>query len=402
MNKERIVTFLEKGIIVNLFIFAFSCSFSKALTSTSGGFICLFWLIKLIITREYKFHLSSIGLPFIIFIAGILISGIDAWNSETADTFGKFLLLALFYFAVINTRIELKTIKSLSLVTLASMLISSIYGLYEHYFLHVTRISSFSGPLAFGNLLGIVMLFTISFMLWSDTKQVNKVILLFTTLLFGLNLLFTQARGAWFGFLVGLFVLFWLKNKKLLIALAVFCLILLSALPSVYVNRFYSSFDKNDNATRLTLWKAALQMFWDHPINGVGIENFSHLCETKYTKGKDLATTVHAHNNVLHYMAEMGIIGLLSFTWLMLAVLRLLYQNFKHNPDLNWHLFFLASFCGIIVFNIQGLTENTFADAETARFFWYLLGLNMGIVNNFQQNLVKDQILSPAREVKTI
>ena len=384
--KERLLTFLDKGIIVNLYIFAFSCSISKALTSTSGGFICLFWLMKLIVTKNYKFQISSIGLPFIIFTAGILISGIDAWNSETADTFGKFLLLALFYFAVINTKIELKTIKSLSIVTLLSMLISSFYGLYQYYYLHLPRTVAFCGPLAFGNLLGIVMLFTITFMLWSDTKKNNKIILLFTTLLFGLNLLCTLARGAWLGFLGGLFILFWLKNKKLLIFLATFCIILLLGLPPVYVDRFYSSFNTNDNLTRLVLWKAAIQLFLDHPINGVGIGNYSNMFQTKYTQGKDLTTTVHAHNNFLHYMAEMGIIGLLSFTWLMLAVLRLLYQNYKQNPDPNWRLFFLASFCGIIVFNIQGLTENTFADAETIRFFWFLLGLNVSISNHFKAN----------------
>lgn len=405
-RQDRLVAFLTKGIVVNLFIFAFSCSISKALTSTSGGLICLFWLIKLIITKEYKFRISSIGLPFIVFIVGILISGIDAWNSKTGDTLGKFLLLALFYFAVINTKIELKTIKHISIVTLMSMLISSLYGLYQHYYLRITRISSFCGPLAFGNLLGIAMLFTVSFMLWGETKKSNKAILLFTTLLFGLNLLFTQARGAWLGFLGALFLLLWLKNKKLLIFLATFCIILLLTLPPVYVERFYSSFDISDdssNQTRLALWKAAVQMFLDHPINGVGIGNYSNICKTKYTQGKDLATTVHAHNNFLHYMAEMGIIGLLSLTWLMLAALRLLYQNYKQNPDPNWRLFLLASFCGLIVFNIQGLTENTFADAETVRFFWYLLGLNMGIINNFKQNLDKDQVFSQAQdEMKTI
>ena len=95
----------------------------------------------------------------------------------------------------------------------------------------------------------------------------------------------------------------------------------------------------------------------------------------------NIDNTCHAHNNIFQFMAEAGTFGLVGFIWLMAAIVIWLYKNYQRLTDHNWRLFLLASLCGVIAFNIQGLTELNYGDAETFRFFWFLMAINAAIIN---------------------
>ena len=64
---------------------------------------------------------------------------------------------------------------------------------------------------------------------------------------------------------------------------------------------------------RLTLWKAALGAFLDHPLVGIGPGMFKAVQEIYPSMRMDPAFIyvrgLSAHNQVLHYLAEAGIIG---------------------------------------------------------------------------------------------
>ena len=165
----------------------------------------------------------------------------------------------------------------------------------------------------------------------------------------------------------------------------------------MYLNRFISSFDlKNDpsNLTRIALWEAALMMYRDHPLNGVGLDRFSEEYQTNYQQSYPVGTSCHAHNNILQLMAEAGTLGLVGFIWLMAAIIVWLYKNYQTLANHNWRLFLLASLCGVIVFNIQGLTEFNYGDAETLRFFWFLMALNAAIIR-----LNKSEVGQPMQQL---
>ncbi len=80
-------------------------------------------------------------------------------------------------------------------------------------------------------------------------------------------------------------------------------------------------------ALRMVLWKTALTAFWDNPIFGVGPGMFRSL--------SDLYATLHlvpvyyyvkslsAHNLVLHYLAETGLIGATALVALFINQFRI-------------------------------------------------------------------------------
>jgi O-antigen ligase len=95
-------------------------------------------------------------------------------------------------------------------------------------------------------------------------------------------------------------------------------------------------------------------------------------------------------------MAESGTFGLIAFIWLMVAVIIRFYQNYLQITDPNWRLFILASLCGIIIFNIQGLTDVNYGGirfGDARRFFWFLTALNMVIANIYSKDSEPNQQL---------
>jgi hypothetical protein len=67
---------------------------------------------------------------------------------------------------------------------------------------------------------------------------------------------------------------------------------------------------------RSVLWSAAFQMWREHPLLGIGPDNFRH----SYGRHLGLSTwddRVHANNSYLEVLVGMGVIGAFSFMWLI-------------------------------------------------------------------------------------
>ncbi|AGB42268.1 lipid A core-O-antigen ligase-like enyme [Halobacteroides halobius DSM 5150] len=354
--------------------------------------VVLFWLVRIIITKDYKFTSLPLNKAMLLFLVSILVSGVDAWGIKFLDEVSSFILLVLFYFAIINTVDNLILIKKLAYTTLFSMLIGVGYGLYQKFYLDMPRVGSFSFALSFGEFTAIFLMFTISYLLWSKADNKQKGGLLFLTVIIALNLLFTKSRGAWLAFIGGLSSLVWLKDKRIIIIFLICLLVLPLLLPQEYISRFKSSFNVTTNRSnlgRIALWKGSWLMYKDHPINGVGIGRFSSIYSNQYRQPHTTSID-HAHNNWLHLLATTGTIGVLAFGYLIFKILKLLYYGYYKINESNWHLFVLASLAAVIVFNIEGLTQYNLGDTETSRFFWYLVSLNSIVINKLVREGAKE------------
>jgi O-antigen ligase len=77
---------------------------------------------------------------------------------------------------------------------------------------------------------------------------------------------------------------------------------------------------------RTEFWSAALEMARDHPLLGVGPDNF----RWQFTSYSGVAADnlgIHAHNQYLETLADTGVVGLLSFLLLVAALVRLSVQR---------------------------------------------------------------------------
>jgi O-antigen ligase len=70
---------------------------------------------------------------------------------------------------------------------------------------------------------------------------------------------------------------------------------------------------------RFTLWDVALSTFVEHPINGVGPYNFGRSLLQRNDPALPRLQITTAHNVYLNTAAELGLMGLLVGSWMLLA-----------------------------------------------------------------------------------
>jgi O-antigen ligase len=129
--------------------------------------------------------------------------------------------------------------------------------------------------------------------------------------------------------------------------------------------------------SRLELSRAALKMFADHPLAGVGVGGF-RLYVGDYVS-QDLPEEIrheNAHNNVLQMLAELGLTGFLPLVWLLVAVARQAWPALRSGA-LNGPL--AGAVSGVAAFGLTCLSGHPLLIDVVAFAFWLVLGVVAGL-----------------------
>ncbi len=190
----------------------------------------------------------------------------------------------------------------------------------------------------------------------------------------GLALLLSFSRGAiLLGIPAGLFTLGLLAGgrwrKATLVGLVIFAVLLI---PLFTTPRFAALLNPASGTAflRVALWRSAWAMFRDHPLLGVGPDNFLYAYRTRYilpTAWEEFNLS-HPHNWILDFATRLGVLGLGVFLWLQThfwqRVLRLARQPGSARPLL----------CGLAasmaVMLAHGLVDASFFYVDLAYVFF--------------------------------
>ena len=215
-------------------------------------------------------------------------------------------------------------------------------------------------------------------------------------LLCGLGQIANQSRGAMIQMLSGItfvVIVAWLldrrwgvgvirrriRNVSAAVVLASLMVIVVMG-PELYrVLDRYSSKSGNELLTlklREFLWGAALQIFVDHPVIGVGpaqsVRITSYLPELKFDPTEIHVRGIGVHNSLLQYLAESGLVGslcLASFLWRSLSMGRAFLQHEPSPSHTKWEIglwgivFVIVTrylYEGHLFYSISGMTTVTF------------------------------------------
>lgn len=314
----------------------------------------------------------------------------------------NFLLLPLLYLITFNNIREKKWVWIIFTVTCVSMTLMDYYtsGQITWFSSLASRIKisgtfQFLGPnevAAFYNQYSLLMLSVYFFM----KKSYRKVLLL---LLICVNLycmVFMYSRAAYGAVAVGMFFLFAMKNRKLLIPLVLVVIFWQVALPEKARERILETKDEYGQLDvsaerRLDIWQESFALFQNNPIAGVGFGVFRYL-------RLGLGDT---HNIYLKILVEEGTLGILIFLWVILAFLRegiRLYQ--KGEDDLSRGLGL-----GLVVCVVTLLVNNFFGDRwsyfELSTYLWIYAGLVSRLIRISQEATVRDSSI-PSRKPKVL
>ncbi|MBN2415906.1 O-antigen ligase family protein [bacterium] len=204
-------------------------------------------------------------------------------------------------------------------------------------------------------------------------------------------LIMTFSRGGWLGFAVGctlVMIIFFFrtdrKNKVRIGVFAVLMAVLITALLAGTENPVrerLTADDRGSASSRLPLIVVALDMIKHHPLNGVGLNNYTEV-HHQYDFGVDKITEyypVPVHNIFLMIAAEIGLPGLLFFLVFLFAVYRksLLYA-FRNSGLPALTVIGIAG--GITAFLVQGMVQNSSFGSVNFYPFWILSATAAGIV----------------------
>lgn len=150
----------------------------------------------------------------------------------------------------------------------------------------------------------------------------------------------------------------------------------LSRIPAI-ASRLAHEFNLNDPnntfVTRLDLWQATLRMLRDHPVLGTGMFGFARSIEP-YRGGVYEENLIYPHNIVLNMWTETGLLGVVSFGWLLVQTFRVSWRGWTSGP-LPWRAIQLGMVLAMAAVIVHGMVDVPYFKNDLALEFWTFLGL---------------------------
>jgi len=385
---------------LQLFLFillAFWLPLSISLSQIFYPIVFATWITKTAVCKR-SFRYTGLEIPILVFaIAYILAVFFSPFPLESAAILKKPILVGLFFILANGLKSEIEK-KRLIDVWLLGAIIASAWTVID-YFKGTERPGGFFGCITFAHF--ALMFLGVSLALMGLENHKRTSILSVSTFMVGVFALFlTCTRGAWIGFLAGLFLFFIVKRKWFSIATIVSAacasvLVLTAILSSIYlpesrpgkaVRSLLRPLDKQvpyvvgSNLKRLYKWKASLLMFKDHPFLGIGPCEFqkelpNYLSEEVKTKVFENLSFNHAHSIYFDYLATMGITGFLALLFFLFTVFRLLIRKYKSCTLTFEKNLVLGVLIAVTSFCVGGLTHQSSHDSEILLNLCFLLGL---------------------------
>jgi O-antigen ligase len=189
----------------------------------------------------------------------------------------------------------------------------------------------------------------------------------------GAGLLLTFSRGAVLAVGIVIVILLFVGQRKRLAALAAGAGVLLGAALALTASaRVDNLFSGGSGSLRLDLWGSAIEMIRDHPIFGIGLDQFLYVYAPRYVKPEAWSErfTSHPHDIILDCWLSLGIMGLvlaLAFVVILcVATVRLARKR---------SVLGLAAAGAMFAGILHGLVDNGYFLPDLALIFWLLTAI---------------------------
>jgi O-antigen ligase len=189
----------------------------------------------------------------------------------------------------------------------------------------------------------------------------------------GLGLVLTFSTGGWLGAAAGaLAVLAGSRRRELALrygGAAVVALVVVSGLAIAGVLPERLNPLRQTGGFRLDLWLSSIEMVRDHPLLGIGLDNFAYLYQQVYLREGAAAepSLSHPHNWVLNFWLSLGLIGLIAFGWLIVGFWRVA------RGTRTWYV--VGALGALADLLVHGFIDNSYFLVDLAFLFWLSLAL---------------------------
>ena len=392
-------------------------AFSISIADVILGFLLLLWVGEAALRRRVRVRLfPAVLVPATLFIVLGMVSSLNARDPLlSAFQVFEFVKGLVFLLFVANTVRDEQDLKWALGGLMAAVLFQSSLGIYQAIMgrplgfsmlgetnlavrqviggqLSIRPVGTFWHPNQLAMFLGLAIpVIGALLMVRIDLRMKFAAAL---TVSFGLvAAVFTMSRGNWIGLFLSTVLLlvfgFWrriLSGRRVFLGLTWLLLVLLImnlATNSAVFLRLTAS-DQGSAASRLPLMRGALAIIRDYPILGSGLNNYQDTIKSYDVSGEFTETGYLpvVHNIFLLLAAEMGLLGLIAFLWLLAA---LAWRGFRFSfRDRGSPLLAATVVAGLLASGMHMIVQNMVAvglagDTQLFIAFWFLAGLLLAL-----------------------
>lgn len=267
--------------------------------------------------------------------------------------------------------------------------VQQIFNFHPFGYAYLQGTGFLAGPMAFAGQMQLFGLMALALFLTKAYenfagKLSNKWVFAVIVVANLAGLVFAGERSAWLGGLTGVMVLLAMVSWRTLLKGAVLLIVLATLsfnfipLVNTRISSMLTGLQDPGTSHRLQIWKESLKLWNSSPVFGVGFTSFPTLDMPEAIVPGVSENINHAHSNYLQFLATTGIVGVLAYMWLCIAVLvkaSKAYARARAERDDVAAGFYAGAVAGMVSLMVAGLFEYNFGTAQVRLAQWFVLAL---------------------------
>jgi O-antigen ligase len=435
---DRIILYILYGLILVLPLVIFRGSYDVVLLPkvtiirVAAAVLLLLWTASCVLAGELKWHRTPLDIPLAGLLVMVVVSTIFSmnWQASLAGAIRQeglwiyFIYALLYYLAVWYLGRGDKWLTALRLFAWSSLVpaLMSALQLFGVDFSKLFDANLMTYSATFGNrpfygyyLVMVIPVFC--FLAWREKNRWRRLAWAAGGAVNLAILPLTNNRADTLGLLAAVMAAVILislcsprRRRAILIGLGVTVLVVAllfgAAWGTSYGKRLRSAvtFTSDENATaRFSMWRSALHMIADRPLQGYGLESFYfdyyryiepgfNQAVVDLSKGKAFVYD-NPHNQTLYTGVSLGVAGIFFYLLLYGLLFRCLYRAFRRSND-PW--FFGTVFCAVLanfvcVQFLSDLPPHTF-------YLWVLVGTAVGRMAEGSEPVEEAETATPVED----
>lgn len=412
-------TIIDRVIFYCFILYSITFLFSEEIGNSFIRMAFLLGIIKYIKYKNVYFSVDCIYKylkPFFVFFGVIFvfffIHGIGYLSASKYETLIKMIIpfcTALFFIS------DKKQIKWILLTLCAGVIINEIYSIYDFFIQNNSRTHGINmWTLYFAGILLLQLPILLCLLIKGKLSKFKNIILIFLLALTLLTIFTNGSRMTWLITVVDFIILsmFFIKSFKKKIAVMLGIFLVLFSMYNINSNinaKVNSLFDANNISTRGHYFylRDGMNLFLEHKLIGVGLNNFNesilndnlvsqesinNLKKDLHVKINDKYVMPHAHNDMVMFLSELGILGGFIYIYLFGSILIYTMNNWRKNKDI-WSL----SIC-IMTINIliRGLSDYNLANMGVMSLYFFMYSLylrHIFLISDKRNEVIKGKYL---------
>jgi O-antigen ligase len=187
---------------------------------------------------------------------------------------------------------------------------------------------------------------------------------------------FAKSTGGLIGVVAGLgiLLLFYKKTRWPTVVIGILAIISIFSLPNLSNLREELTMQDRSGQIRIAMWGEASALLTERPIFGAGLRSYGERIVPYHTtvNGEGIEIFHLPHNLFLAIWVNTGLLGLFSFLWMIIIMVRMFLFSLYKKRSSGLSYFIIST---IVVILTMGLVDTPYIKNDLSIFFWTIIAL---------------------------